>query len=220
MIGYYSLSAGSLDANVLPEAFRRRLPKVSRPRGPAGAARRCRIPQGMGLGSILLADALQRIAQASQVMAVYAVVVDALNDQAAEFYRQFGFIPMPSQPLKLFAYGIRCLTRRLTDFIGCIADKLWCFISLSCPAGINKCAGSMTILDLRSLACWHAKPDFLAINYDITMFTQLPQRAVHHFVRQTELRRPAFTRLVQQDRTVVALSLDVMQDSIGCAFSG
>lgn len=42
--------------------------------------------QGMGLGSILLADALQRIPQASQVMAVYAVVVDARNDQAAEFY--------------------------------------------------------------------------------------------------------------------------------------
>ena len=58
--------------------------------------------QGMGLGSVLLADALQRIAQASQVMAVYAVVVDALNDRAAEFYRQFGFIPLPSQPLKLF----------------------------------------------------------------------------------------------------------------------
>ena len=35
-------------------------------------------------------------------MAVYAVVVDALNDRAAEFYQQFGFIPMPSQPLKLF----------------------------------------------------------------------------------------------------------------------
>jgi hypothetical protein len=35
-------------------------------------------------------------------MAVYAVVVDALNDRAAEFYRQFGFIPLPSQPLKLF----------------------------------------------------------------------------------------------------------------------
>jgi ribosomal protein S18 acetylase RimI-like enzyme len=58
--------------------------------------------QGMGLGSILLADALQRIAQASQVMAVYAAVVDALNDQAAGFYRQFGFVPLPSQPLKLF----------------------------------------------------------------------------------------------------------------------
>jgi ribosomal protein S18 acetylase RimI-like enzyme len=58
--------------------------------------------QGMRLGSILLADALQRIIHACQVMAVYAVVVDALNDQAAEFYRQFGFIYLPSQPLKLF----------------------------------------------------------------------------------------------------------------------
>jgi predicted N-acetyltransferase YhbS len=58
--------------------------------------------QGKGLGSILLADALRRIGKASQVMAVYAVVVDALNDQAADFYRQFGFIPLPSQPLKLF----------------------------------------------------------------------------------------------------------------------
>lgn len=54
----------------------------------------------MGLGSILLADALQRIAQASQVMAVYAVVVDTLNSQVAEFYRQFRFTSLPSQPLK------------------------------------------------------------------------------------------------------------------------
>jgi hypothetical protein len=29
-------------------------------------------------------------------------LVDALNDKAAEFYRQFGFISLPSQPLKLF----------------------------------------------------------------------------------------------------------------------
>ena len=58
--------------------------------------------QNKGLGSLLLTDSLQRVLQASQVMAVYAVVVDALNDRAAEFYQQFGFIPMPSQPLKLF----------------------------------------------------------------------------------------------------------------------
>jgi len=58
--------------------------------------------QGDGIGSILLGDALQRVAEASQVMAVYAVVVDALNNQAADFYRQFGFIPLPGQPRKLF----------------------------------------------------------------------------------------------------------------------
>lgn len=45
-----------------------------------------------GVGSILFAAALQRVACAAQVMVVYVVVVDALSDRAAAFYRQFGFI--------------------------------------------------------------------------------------------------------------------------------
>ena len=102
VIGYYSLSAGGLDATDLPEKFRHRLPKYPVPVVLLGRLAVAESHQGKGLGSILLADALQRIAQASQVMAVYAVVVDALNDRAAEFYRQFGFIPLPSNPLKLF----------------------------------------------------------------------------------------------------------------------
>ena len=102
VIGYYSLSAGSLNATALPEALRRRLPGYPVPVVLLGRLAVAESHQGMGLGSILLADALQRIAQASQVMAVYAVVVDALNLQAAKFYRQFGFISLPSQPLKLF----------------------------------------------------------------------------------------------------------------------
>ncbi len=102
VIRYYSLSAGSLVATALPQAFRRRLPRYPVPVVLQGRLAVAESHQGMGLGSILLADALQRIAQASQVMAVYAVVVDALNDQAAKFYRQFGFISLPSQPLKLF----------------------------------------------------------------------------------------------------------------------
>jgi len=102
VVGYYSLSAGSLNATALPEAFRRRLPRYPVPVVLLGRLAVAESHQGMGLGSILLVDALQRIAQASQVMAVYAIVVDALNDQAAVFYRQFGFISLPSQPLKLF----------------------------------------------------------------------------------------------------------------------
>ena len=103
VIGYYSLSAGGLDATDLPEEFRRRLPRYPIPVVLLGRLLAvAKSHQGKGLGSILLADALQRIAQASQVMAVYAVIVDALNDRAAQFYRRFGFIPLPSQPLKLF----------------------------------------------------------------------------------------------------------------------
>ena len=102
VIGYYGLSAGSLDANDLPEGLRRRLPRYPVPVVLLGRLAVTQSHQGQGLGSILLADALQRIVQASQVMAVYAVVVDALDKRAAEFYQQFGFIPLPSQPLKLF----------------------------------------------------------------------------------------------------------------------
>jgi len=86
----------------LPERLRQRLPRYPVPVVLLGRLAVVESRQGKGLGSILLADALQRVAQASQVMAVYAVVVDALNDRAAQFYQQVGFIPFPSQPLKLF----------------------------------------------------------------------------------------------------------------------
>jgi GNAT superfamily N-acetyltransferase len=102
VIGYYSLSAGSLEAADLPEELRRRLPKYPVPVVLLGRLAVAKSHQGDGIGSILLGDALQRVAEASQVMAVYAVVVDALNNQAADFYRQFGFIPLPGQPRKLF----------------------------------------------------------------------------------------------------------------------
>jgi len=102
VIGYYSLSANSLDANDLPDGLRRRLSRYPVPAVLLGRLAIAESRQGQDLGSILLADALQRIVQASQVMAVYAVVVDALDDQAAGFYQQFGFISLPSQPLKLF----------------------------------------------------------------------------------------------------------------------
>ena len=102
VIGYYGLSAGSMDANDLPEDLRRRLPRYPVPVVLLGKLAVAESHQGQGLGSILLADALQRIVQANQMMAVYAVVVDALNSRTAEFYQQFGFTPLPSQPLKLF----------------------------------------------------------------------------------------------------------------------
>jgi GNAT superfamily N-acetyltransferase len=97
-----NLNASSLDATNLPDGFRRQLPGYPVPVVLLGKLAVAEFHQCKGLGSILLADALQRVAQASQVLAVYAVVVDALNDRAAGFNQQFGFIPLPSHPLKLF----------------------------------------------------------------------------------------------------------------------
>ena len=102
VIGYYSLSAGSLATADLPEKLSHRLPRYPVPVALLGRLAVDKPYQGQGLGAVLIADALQRIALASRLMAVYAVVVDALNENAAKFYRQFGFIQLPSQPLKLF----------------------------------------------------------------------------------------------------------------------
>ena len=49
--------------------------------------------QGAGLGRSLLLDALKRLLRASDELAIRAVTVDALNSDAASFYRKFGFEP-------------------------------------------------------------------------------------------------------------------------------
>lgn len=102
VVGYYTLSAGSIKANELPLIEKQRLPNYPIPVALLGRLAIDTQYQGQRLGSILLADAVQRIEQASEVMAVYAIVVDALSPSVAEFYQSFGFIPFPGQPLKLF----------------------------------------------------------------------------------------------------------------------
>lgn len=102
ILGYYTICAGSVRAGDLPHAQKRRLPNYPVPVALLGRLGVDKNYQGQGLGSILLADAIKRVEQASEVLAVYAIVVDALNQSAAEFYQQFGFIVFPDNPLKLF----------------------------------------------------------------------------------------------------------------------
>jgi GNAT superfamily N-acetyltransferase len=54
--------------------------------------------QGTGLGRSLLLDALQRVLQASDELAIRAVTVDAIDERAASFYRAFGFEPSNLAP--------------------------------------------------------------------------------------------------------------------------
>lgn len=102
IVAYYSLSAGSLEAEALPDAYRRRLPRYPVPVVLLGRLAVAISHQRQGIGALLLADALRRVAGASQAMAVHAVVVDATDERAEDFYRTFGFIPLPTQAKTLF----------------------------------------------------------------------------------------------------------------------
>jgi GNAT superfamily N-acetyltransferase len=60
-----------------------------------------RSEQGAGLGRSLLLDALQRTERASRSVAMRAVLVHAIDDEAAAFYSRFGFRAASAEPLTL-----------------------------------------------------------------------------------------------------------------------
>ena len=60
-----------------------------------------RVAQGQGLGAGLLRHALELTIAASEAIGVRLLVVNALDDQAATFYRRFGLEPSPTNPLDL-----------------------------------------------------------------------------------------------------------------------
>jgi GNAT superfamily N-acetyltransferase len=57
--------------------------------------------QGKGLGKAMLKDALLRIAAAADIVAARAVLVHAIDADAAAFYRNFDFEPCPGNDLHL-----------------------------------------------------------------------------------------------------------------------
>ena len=99
--GYYTLATASVPLADLPAAWQRKLPRYAAV--PAIRMGRLAVDtgfQGKGLGGVLLVNALRRAAGSE--IAAAALIVDAKNDQAAAFYRRFGFTPLADLPLTLF----------------------------------------------------------------------------------------------------------------------
>lgn len=101
LAGFFTLSAGSVSATTLPGAMRRKLPNYPVPVALLGRLAVDERFQGQGLGAILLADACLKVTQASAVLAVAGLVVDAKSEAAAAFYTHFGFIALPGDPGRL-----------------------------------------------------------------------------------------------------------------------
>ena len=61
-----------------------------------------RIKRGRGLGTLLLACAVDRCLKARQQIAAYALIVDAKGDVAKAFYMHFGFRPLLDAQMTLY----------------------------------------------------------------------------------------------------------------------
>jgi predicted GNAT family N-acyltransferase len=96
ILGYYTLCATALSHGEVPEAAKRYLPRY--PLVSATLIGRLAIAkqrQAEGLGAILLTDALRRAYVSAATVGSSMIVVDALDERAAEFYEAHGFIRLP-----------------------------------------------------------------------------------------------------------------------------
>jgi predicted GNAT family N-acyltransferase len=93
----------SVDLVKLPDDIAKKLPKY--PEVPATLLGRLAIDRnfrGQKLGEFLLLDPLYRCLQQSRHVASAAVVVDAKDEAARQFYEHFEFVSLPDNPGRLF----------------------------------------------------------------------------------------------------------------------
>ena len=103
VVGFYSLSSISIASETLPKEMTRKLPRYDAiPAALIGRLARDQRVRGQRIGELLLADAIRRILGAGESIAVYAIVVDAKDERAADFYRTAGFQAFPLHPMRLF----------------------------------------------------------------------------------------------------------------------
>ena len=103
VLGYYTLSAYSIQLGELPEAIARKLPRY--PLLPATLLGRLAISsscRGQNLGGFLLMDALHRSRRSTSEVASVGVVVEALDETARAFYVHHEFAQLQDHPNKLF----------------------------------------------------------------------------------------------------------------------
>jgi ribosomal protein S18 acetylase RimI-like enzyme len=95
--GYYTLCAGGILLSEMPSDLAKRLPRYpSVPVARLGRLAVAHAYHGYKLGGALLWDAVDRAGRSE--VAVYALVVDAKDEQAESFYRHHGFVAFGSMP--------------------------------------------------------------------------------------------------------------------------
>ncbi len=102
VVGYYTLSTLSIGLSQLPEDIARKLPRHPIPVALIGRLAVSQQAQGQGVGRMLLLDAIKRTLAVSDDIAIFTIVVDAIDKQAQRFYQPFGFSSLGTQKQRLF----------------------------------------------------------------------------------------------------------------------
>ena len=99
--GHYTLSSLSIDLGALPIEITQKLPRHPIREALLGRLAVDENARGTGVGKMLLTDAITRTLTVSSEIAIYAMVVDAIDAEAGGFYRQYGFLPLSQDSQRL-----------------------------------------------------------------------------------------------------------------------
>ena len=103
ILGYYTLSSYTVEIENLEQSFAKKLPRY--PQLPATLLGRFAIDnqqKGKGFGEIMLFDALKKAIAVSKQIVSLAVIAEALDENAVNFYIKYGFQKFNKESMKLY----------------------------------------------------------------------------------------------------------------------
>ena len=101
ILGFYTLSPASLDYSRTPALARKGLGRYDVPVFRLGRLAVDNSVQGRGLGGALLLRAADRCIRVAQDVGGVALLIDAKNDRAANWYQSYGALRLDDAPLSL-----------------------------------------------------------------------------------------------------------------------
>ena len=92
VVGYFTLSSGSIPKEEIPDQDSKKLPRYSDiPFAIIGRLAVDKRHQGKKLGDYLLLEALGEILKVAESIGIAGVFVDPIDESAVEYYQKFGF---------------------------------------------------------------------------------------------------------------------------------
>lgn len=101
ILGYFTLVVCETLTEGLPKKIANMLPEIA-PAARLGRLAVSKKHQGQKVGTLLMAEVVQRILSLDESFGVIGLLVDAKTAQAKKFYEGFGFIELHGRPLRLF----------------------------------------------------------------------------------------------------------------------
>jgi GNAT superfamily N-acetyltransferase len=101
VLGFYSISPGSIEFARVPTRLTKKLGRYEVPVFRLARLAVERSVQGHGLGGELLLAAGERVMAVASEVGGVALAIDAKDGKAAKWYERFGAVPLLDDPLKL-----------------------------------------------------------------------------------------------------------------------